>query len=429
MKLAQWQDKAQFVNTNARIAISRLNSPQNTFMSQTPTFVTYYHINTEASSRDKGLQNVELLSGDNSGNRFNEIKDVPLYGIGMLELNTDEDEEGIEANVDGNFILPPHIFHPFPDDYFVINHLNRDMIFRVTAVNFDTPNANGFFRCDFELWSGGNDNIIAVQHATIGHYHCVFDNIGTAKKAVIRDDNLVTLQKIHQLQLSLRETYLDKFYDKAYNALMFMRFGIDNYLYDPMLNIFCNKEKVFELDDFGVADCYLFYEERRSFNPIEYDNSIYDRLTHQDLDDLEQIGAYYGTEMPLADVSIFDYNKDRRVKYLLCTSRQEGPFGEVQQEYIPQNFLTALSLRNSADLISDPYELFIFRYMTGYAADLQNHIEDIMNRRMKYDLHTYIFIPMIMYCLKQCYNSIICDTSVVDESLLDDYTIKKGGKI
>ena len=88
----------------------------------------------------------------------------------------------------------------------------------------------------------------------------------------------------------LRDEYMDKFYDKNYNALMCMRFSYEGYLYDPMLNSFCNKERVFEIDRYGTTDCYLFYEEKRNFHEIEYENSIFDRLANNDLDDINNIG-------------------------------------------------------------------------------------------------------------------------------------------
>lgn len=428
--MANWQDKAEFINQNSRIALARLTSPQNAFLGQTPTMVTYYHINTELSSRDKGLQNVERLTGSDAGTVYNKITDVPLYGIDMMDMQIDEEEEGLETTIDGNFILPPHVFHPMPDDYFVIDHLNQPFSFRVVSVSYDTPNGNGFFRCEFQLWSSNAYNIEWIEQSTVKTYKCIFDNIGTARKVVVADEEFDVLDDIDKIRRNLRKAYMEKFYDKGYNALMYMRFSNDKYLYDPILNSFCNREKVFEIDPYGTSDCYLFYEEKRNFHDTEYENSIFDRLTHKDLDDLDDVGKYFDAESCKVDVSIFDYNADHRVKYIMCYPDQTGPFGNLLGEYIPVNFISALELRNSGDLLTDPYEKFIFKYMTCVTpAELKNSLDLVRKRRIKYDMHTYLFIPMIMYCLKQCYNSIIFDSNIMDEAILDEYTIKKGGKI
>ena len=100
--MAKWLDKAEFVNTNSRIAINRLSSPNNAFSGQAPTMVTYFHINQSVSTRDTGLQNVGSLSGETSSNKFNLIKDVPLYDIPMMDLSMDEDEEGLTSTLDGS---------------------------------------------------------------------------------------------------------------------------------------------------------------------------------------------------------------------------------------------------------------------------------------------------------------------------------------
>ena len=198
-----------------------------------------------------------------------------------------------------------------------------------------------------------------------------------------------------------------------------------------MLNSFCNKERVFEIDRYGTTDCYLFYEEKRNFHEIEYENSIFDRLANNDLDDIENIGIYYDEETPKNDVSAFYYQHDHRVKYIMCYPNEIGVFGNKLKEYIPKDFASALELRNTQNL-TDPYELFVANYMLNSSNPqlVRNNLDLVEKRRFHYNFHSYIFIPMIMYCLKQCYNSILCDTSIMDEKYLDDYTINtKGGKM
>lgn len=427
--MATWQDKAEFVNQNSRIAMSRLQTPNNAFVgTNPPTMVTYYHINTNASTRDTGLQNVELIDGETSGNRFNVIKDVPLYGIPMMEMNVDEDESGFDTNFDGNFILPPHIFHPLPDDFFVIDHLNMPAVFRVTQVNYDTPNHVGFFRCDFELWTINEQELNDIKKAVVGHYTCLFDNIGTQSKSVVADDEFIILEKINCLRKQLRDDYLPKFLDKEYNALMFMRTSYDHYLYDPMLNSFCNREKIFSFEAYKSPDCYLMYEEKRNFHDVQYEDSFYDRISHHDITDLNEVGIWYDMEPTKVDVSVFDYNKDERVKYLMTYAQPTGPFNNPLREYIPKNFITALELKNEA-LLKDPYEIFVYKYMTGVAHDMQNCLELVEKRRIRYSFHSFIFIPLVIYCLNKCYDAIICDTTVMDEEILDQYSIKNAGRV
>ena len=426
--MAKWLDQAEFVNQNSRIANTKLHSPQNTRLgSSPPTIVTYYHINAEASTVNKGLQNVEQLAGPTSGNIFNKIVNVPLWDIPQMDYNVGEDEEGLDVDIEGNFKLPPNVFHPFPDDYFVIDHLDRPYVFRVTSVNYDTPTTNGFFRCEYELWSTDIVGLKTIEDSVQGHYHCIMDHIGTSNKAVISDDDFATMHKICEIRELLRKEYYDKFYDKGYNAMMFNRFSVGKYLYDPLLNYFCNSERIFEIDDFNTASCYLLYVEKRNFHAVEYECSIFDRVIHRDLTDLSQVCAYYDTELPMNDVSIFDYNKDFRVKYVMGYTEPIGPFGNKLMPYVPKNFLNALDLK-SIDKLEDRYERFVFTYMVSGWKGAMSIIDTVNKRRIPYDMHTYVFVPLVMYCLRQVYNAIICDTSIMDEQLLNQYSIEKGGK-
>jgi hypothetical protein len=425
--VAKWQDQAEFINQNSRIAVTKLNSPQNARLgSNPPTIVTYYHINTDASSVNKGLQNVNELMGSSSGNRFNKIKGVPLWGIDTMDYNLDDSDAGLDTNIDGSFKLPPNVFYPFPDDFFIIDHLNRPFLFRVTKVDFDTPNAKGFFRAEFELWSSDTDTLPKLEESVSRRYHCIMDHIGTTMKAVVSDDEFAVMHRIQSMQVRIRDEYLDKFRDKGYNALMFNRFSVNHYLYDPLLNYFCNRERVFEVDDFNSPSCYLLYEEIRNFHTVEYETSIYDRLIHRDLTDLDDVACFYDMELTKNDVSIFDFNKDFRVKYVMCHVKPIGPFGNKLDEYIPVEFLSALKLKNSS-ILTDVYERFIFTYMVDGWRAAEDIIDTVDKRRMSYNMHNYIFIPLTLYVLRQIYNSIVCDIGIMDEQLLNKYSISKGG--
>ena len=427
--MAKWQDQGEFINQNSRIAVTKLNSPQNARLgTNPPTIVTYYHINTDASSVNKGLQNVNELFGSSSGNRFNKIVGVPLWGIDTMDYNLDDSDAGLDTNIDGSFKLPPNVFHPFPDDFFIIDHLNRPFLFRVTKVDFDTPNAKGFFRAEFELWSSDTDTLPKLEESVSRRYHCIMDHIGTTMKAVVSDDEFAVMHKIQSMQVRIRDEYLEKFRDKGYNALMFNRFSVNHYLYDPLLNYFCNREHVFEVDEFNSPTCYLLYEEIRNFHTVEYETSIYDRLIHRDLTDMDDVACFYDMELTKNDVSIFDFNKDFRVKYVMCHTKPIGPFGNKLDEYIPVEFVSALKVKNSS-ILTDAYERFIFTYMVDGWRAAEDIIDTVDKRRMAYNMHNFIFVPLTLYVLRQIYNSIVCDIGIMDEQLLNKYSIQKGGHL
>ena len=62
------------------------------------------------------------------------------------------------------------------------------------------------------------------------------------------------------------------------------------------MNVFCNKNKVFEIDTYNTSETYLLYEEKRDFFNIEYENTFFDRLESKDDNDLDELAKYYDTE-------------------------------------------------------------------------------------------------------------------------------------
>jgi hypothetical protein len=401
----------------------RINNQYSVFLDTKPTFATYYHINTNQSTVDKGLQTSSQLTAAGSSIRYNKIKEFPIYLSDTVEASIQEEDFGMDIEFDSSCIILPHTLHPLPDDYFVLTFDSRFFTFRITHVDYDTIKSNSFFKCQFELRSVLESDKDALDGLVVNNYTCIFDNIGTMDKSLILDDEFETLGHIKDIMYHLRDEYLGKFRDKRYNALIFKRaYGM--YLYDPMLNCFCNNESIFILDKYNTADTFLLYEERRELHEVEYENSIYDRLVHKELNDINEIGRYYDMESCQGTTSIFAFNNDSNAKRMIMYPTDIGPFGNVLDVYLPANFISALELVDGT-ILNNPLEDFVFTYMTGQVTDLKAKLDSVDIRRLKYNLFNFIFVPMVLYCLKELYQAIITNTSVIDENMLTDEHLKK----
>ena len=150
---------------------------------------------------------------------------------------------------------------------------------------------------------------------------------------------------------------------------------------------------------------------------MEFEQSIFDRIMNRDNSDLNDVNIFYDMEPAQHTDSVFDYYRDKRVKYLAYYPNPIGPFGNKLSEYIPKNFITALDLHNSG-ILKNPYELFIWHYMMEDINLLNAHVDSISKRRIPYDFHTYIFMPLVIYCLRQLSKNIVVDTSSMDKEYL-----------
>lgn len=422
INVAKWLDKNEFVNQNSVLMQKRINNQYSVFLETKPSFGTYYHIDTNASTVDRGLQVSSALISSGSSIRYNKIKKFPIYLSDTVEMSLKEEDYGLTVDHESSCIILPHTIHPLPDDYFVLDYTERKLLFRITHVDYDTVKSNSFFKCTFVLRSTLESDVNAIEALVNYNFTCIFDNIGTMDKSVIRDDEFELLGRIRDIQYRLRDEYLGKFRDQYYNALIWKR-AYGAYLYDPMLSSFCNNEKVFEIDQSQTADTFLVYEEKRDMHEIEYENSIFDRLVHKDTSDIQEISKFYGMESEQGYGSIFAYNNDSNAKRLMGFPNEIGPFGNKLDKYLNTNFISALELEDS-NLISDNLEDFVFTYITSPVTDLRNKLDDIDIRRVKYNLHNYIFIPMILYCLKKLYSAIITNTAVLDEQMMTDEHLK-----
>ena len=190
------------------------------------------------------------------------------------------------------------------------------------------------------------------------------------------------------------------------------------YLYDAMLNKFANKTKIFDKGPKSTDTC-LLYEEERSYFGMDFEDSIYDRIIHRDTTELNEINLYYDTEPALSTDSIFDYYRDERAKYMAYYPEESGPFGNNLTPYINKDLLLAIDCKN-VNLLKDPYDKFICRYFIEDIDKLVTSIDEIANRRIKYTFHNFIYVPIVLYILKQLTNHIVVNRTVMDEKYIHE---------
>ena len=420
--MAQWVDKTEFMNQNSILLQKRINNQYSTFLETKPSFATYYHINSTQSTVDRGLQTTASVLGSNSSIRYNKIRNFPVYLSETIDNSLNDEEQGLDLSYSSNCMILPHTIHPLPDDFFLLDYTERKFLFRITHVNYDTVKSNSFFRCEFSLHSMHESDVRLLESQVVKGYNCIFDNIGTIDRSLIADDEFELIQNIQDIRFRLRKEYLEKFRNRNYNALMYMRDTFNN-IYDAYLNVFCNKNKVFEIDTYNTSETYLLYEEKRDFFKVEYENTFFDRLESKDDNDLDELAKYYDTERCAGLSSIFEYANDRNVLYTHASKNKIGIFGNPLERYLPANFINALELKDD-EFINDNLEEFVFVYFFGQATDLKSKVKLVDIRRVKYNYHNYLFIPMVLYCLKKLYHAIMADTSVMDEALLTDEHMK-----
>ena len=271
----------KFLNTDMKVTIdsllegvrSRLDNPFYTFIDKPPTIVTYYNPNIDASILDEGTKQIYESIGPQSGLRFNKINNVFLYGFEKIALDIDMSEWGTESSpIEGEVMLPPNTFVPYQEGYFSINHLGKNIFFRVIGINLDTlENGNNFYKLTYRL-----DNFdLAIDAQVVGQFDMVAGNIGGKYKSVITSNEYTFIESIQNISSTLREYFTGLFFKKRIQTYV-VAYG-DCFFYDPYMIEFIIRNGI--LDSGSSKYSYITQQVYLSQTfCIEYDKTVFKYL-------------------------------------------------------------------------------------------------------------------------------------------------------
>ena len=397
-------DIPDFLSKNIELYTHREHTMYAKFLDKKPSFVTYYHINKIESKTDKGLKTVEVINGNRSPIKYNKITKFPIYGIEEIVLQLEDTEYGLDSDYTGEGVILPNTIHPTADDYFTIDYLEKKYTFRVIEYQYDTIHSNSYYKISFTIRGVDIDIYHKIESQVVKTYNCIFDNIGTENKCLIEESVVGELKYISDLIETMKKEYINLFYVGKYNALLFYN-TTEEILYDANLAAFCNKNEIF--NDSNELDTYLFYEELRDYFPASYSRSIYDRMEHSDIEDIDELDKYFNFEPAVSTTSVFEYWDDMRIKYIIYYNGPESMFKDNNSPYLDLELIDALK-KNDSSIITKNLSLIVYTYLTSGSGDyLLSVIKNVIkSNHYRYTFYNYIFIPLVVYCLRQLYKTL-----------------------
>ena len=394
------EDK-KFINENIFLYENRLESQYTIFFDgKTPTFTTYYHINNINSITDSGLMNVEKVIGPQSPIRFQKIDDFPIYTSEPIKLDLSDNDEGLNTSFESDGIILPNTIKPLPNDLFTISYLGKSYIFMITNVEYDTIKSNNFYKINFTIRH--EDNIDIIKNQILETYTCVFQNIGTDDKCIIRSDEYDALTKLGEWYKHISDRYKTIFYNTRYNSFLFDE---GNYrIYDRYLTQFITENQLFINKD-GYDTLRLINEDYSVRADIEYDVSLYKMLEEQDHTNLiPQRAVRFPISYP---DSIFNYYRDRSIRSVSFTVT-----GDL--EYISDKLVNDIKDNFVCEHTGILEEIIIKHFNKEYHGVYNLRLDNLMGYKIKYTYHDFLLIPMVMYIIRE-----IMDMVMKNEG--DDY--------
>ena len=214
------------------------------------TIVTYWNINDDNTTTSLGMGTHYQILGTDSPLRYNQIEKFPI--LGMSPLNPEESNAS-QTNVrnyslNGELYIIPGTVQPKENDFFIVNHLNMNHIFRITQVTQDGLNADGYYKCAYSLFSTNPSEIEWIYKQTVKHFVCDLKTIGGDDLVpIIGKEDYEYRNRIIKMVNDMCETYTARFYDHIHNCYLLHLNG--RTLFDLSANMFMAKHGIMINDD------------------------------------------------------------------------------------------------------------------------------------------------------------------------------------
>ena len=250
-----------------------LANPFYSLSDKKPTIVTYYNINKEATTLDPGSKLSYDNIGKNSPIRYNKIDDFMLYGFTRIELNTENDEFGLEADkVSGECYILPNTIKPTEGDYFEVDHItDSTWLFIVTDIQQDTlENGSNVYKITYKLEYVDHDRLLSQ---VVGSYRMIEKREGTNIAKVVENTKYERAKIMDEIAVKLKTTFNELFYNPYVQTFIYMDIT-DWRIYDEFMIEFLIRNKILDNGNDSYIHVMHQLQPHQTFS-IDYENTLY----------------------------------------------------------------------------------------------------------------------------------------------------------
>lgn len=276
---------SKFMNTSHKVNVSvdnlvegfkkKLKNPYYIHMDSQPALTTYYNQDIRTSTLDEGSKTEYTGIGKDSPLRFNKINNFYVYGLEKIATELDYGDWGLESSsIEGECIILPNTIVPIPNDFFIINHADKKLLFKVTNVSVNTiENGSNFYKINYKLDQVDSDKIEAQVNDT---FEMIVTNVGTQFKTIIKTSDYHHIDHVECILDRLKTYYRDLFYSTRVQTFIFM---IDeDRFYDPYMIEFIKKHQLMK-----NGNDYLYVAHQTvvpaTFS-LDYDKTFFRLIEH-----------------------------------------------------------------------------------------------------------------------------------------------------
>lgn len=370
-----------------------LNNPYYLFTDKKPTRVTYYRQSKERTTLDpaSGLNYSHI--GEQSPIKFNKILDFYIYGIDQMPTTLEVGDYGYETEpVEGQAIILPNTIEPSVGDFFAIDYIKEDVLFKVNESNSDTlDNGSNVYQISYKLEYV--ESRAKIEQQVDKTFRCLINTAGTDFKCIIEDTSYQLIEKLEDTLAELVDAYQIYFNAKVQNFVFKMN---GTYFYDPYLIEFMIRNKIM-----SYGDEYIYVHHGMAMSNVfgyMYTKTFFYVLEHPDEINVRQ---FRNTASAVIISDINSLMTTRQEKFFAMTYDDTNPFN-AKMEIIPYEVLdrckTGELYLDTDSINKQVYNLMIayfsnnYDYIKGNLIDMIRQLDYVENKEFYYLMPINIFI-------------------------------------
>jgi hypothetical protein len=375
----------------------RLHSHVNKFVENGRILTTYYNLDEDATTVDRGLQDIEQLFGAKSPMRYHRIENFPLLALQAINpTNSDETQtEDVVAN--GECQVEPSTIVPHQNDCFVIKHLKMLAVFQVTEVTYDSMKQDGFYKIAYRLFSTAPDTLKNMERQVTSRFICDLNAVGGKLNPIIREDNFILREKIKKMTSEMIESYRAMFYNARHNCFLISDPDIGYRLFDLCGNTFIARHSLMNTEN-GANVIMLHEKLSEPREELLYNSSIY---------------KWIERDAPKKFLNEFKFNivpgetyiessfyrwRDSDIRVMLPVDpicrHIEGRPGFSQEQ---------LKIFMDDDVGNNPYDTFLSQYINGRVTSIEDIPLELADGLFSLicDFDVFLYTPIIIYIIRK----------------------------
>lgn len=323
-------EKSQYLNENIEIYTKNKVGQYSKFLDKNPLFVTWFHINQNASRTDVGTGAVKYDLGPRSPFRYNQINGLPTYNIPDLKPDASYEENGYDIDMEiSDCILLPGTIQPTPGDYLLIKLPNTiEFLFMVNNFSYNTIQSNDYYLYSAHLKYTGKNLIEKFGNQIVEVYETIFENIGTDDKCFLLKEDIPKIQNVGKLFLDMREAYYNNFFDPDTGSFVCRNNTIsrdDSWFYDKYVERFIMESNLYYTENDAYSIMLPCNDFENSDMKRLYMQSLFYAVYHKNIDYLASYPYYHLVPITRGGSSFVQYNINCKGTNLVLTKEALVP--------------------------------------------------------------------------------------------------------